>query len=78
MHKAYEQLMEPLMTAIRRELNAIIVKLHRIDFGKDVDPTSGIGGSSFYMKELVEKLSFIKAEILSKFAIGEDGKTWYA
>ncbi|KAG6891762.1 hypothetical protein C0992_006183 [Termitomyces sp. T32_za158] len=74
--KAYEQLMEPLMTAIRRELSAIIVKLHRIDFGKDVDATSGIGGSSFYMKELVEKLSFIKAEILSKFVIGEDGNTW--
>ncbi|KAG6862317.1 hypothetical protein C0995_016015 [Termitomyces sp. Mi166 len=75
-YKAYEQLVEPLMTAIHRELNAIIIKLHRIDFGKDVDPTSGIEGSSFYMKELVEKLSFIKAEILSKFVIGEAGRTW--
>ncbi|KNZ78795.1 Conserved oligomeric Golgi complex subunit 5 [Termitomyces sp. J132] len=75
-HKAYERLVEPLMTAIRRELSAIIVKLHRIDFGKDVDPTSGLGSSSFYMKELMEKLSFIKAEILSQFLIGEAGRTW--
>ncbi|KAG6886258.1 hypothetical protein C0993_006668 [Termitomyces sp. T159_Od127] len=75
-HKEYEHLMEPLMTTINWELSAIIVKLHRIDFGKDVDPASGMEGSSFYMKELMEKLSFIKAEILSKFAIGEDGNTW--
>ncbi|KAG5646264.1 hypothetical protein DXG03_003860 [Asterophora parasitica] len=76
MRQAYEQLVEPLMTAVRRELSAIIVKLHRIDFGKIVDPMSDMGGSSFYMKDLVEKLSFIKTEILSKFAIGEEGRTW--
>ncbi|KAG6813690.1 hypothetical protein H0H92_008538 [Tricholoma furcatifolium] len=76
MHKAYEHLVEPLMSAIRRELSAIIVKLHRIDFGKDVDPTSGMGGSSLYMKELIDKLSFIKKEALSNFAIGEAGRTW--
>ncbi|KAG6920111.1 hypothetical protein DXG01_010179 [Tephrocybe rancida] len=75
-YKAYEQLVDPLMTAIRRELSAIIVKLHRIDFGQDVDPMSGMGGSSFYMKDLVEKLSFIKSEIIQKFSIGEAGKTW--
>jgi hypothetical protein len=34
------------------------------------------GGSSIYMKELVEKLSFIKSEILSKFNIGEAGRAW--
>lgn len=34
------------------------------------------GGSSVYMKDLIEKLSFIKSEILSKFNIGEAGRTW--
>lgn len=77
MFQAYEQLMEPITTAIRRELAAIIAKLHRVDFGKDVDPMSGMGGSSFYMKDLVEKLSFVKTEILSKFTIGEAGRTWF-
>ncbi|GLB37263.1 putative golgi transport complex subunit 5 [Lyophyllum shimeji] len=76
MSQAYEHLVEPLMTAIRRELSAIIVKLHRMDFGKAVDPMSGMGGSSFYMKDLVEKLSFIKTEVLTKFNIGEAGRTW--
>ncbi|RDB25440.1 Conserved oligomeric Golgi complex subunit 5 [Hypsizygus marmoreus] len=74
--EAYEGLVEPVMTAVRRELSAIIAKLHRIDFGKAVDPMSGMGGSSFYMKDLVEKLSFIKAEVLSKFSIGEAGRAW--
>ncbi|KAF8070306.1 Golgi transport complex subunit 5-domain-containing protein [Lyophyllum atratum] len=76
MSQAYENLVEPLMTAIRRELSAIIVKLHRIDFGKAVDPMSDMGGSSFYMKDLVEKLSFIKAEVLNKFSLGEAGRAW--
>ncbi|KAF5385847.1 hypothetical protein D9615_002395 [Tricholomella constricta] len=76
MSHAFEHLVEPLMAAIRRELSAIIVKLHRIDFGKTVDPMSDMGGSSFYMKDLVEKLSFIKTEILGKFSIGGAGRTW--
>ncbi|KAG6832503.1 hypothetical protein H0H87_001428 [Tephrocybe sp. NHM501043] len=75
-YKAYEQIVDPLMTGIRRELSAIIVKLHRIDFGQDVDPMSGMGGSSFYMKDLVEKISFIKSEILQRYSIGEAGKAW--
>ncbi|KAF8054168.1 Golgi transport complex subunit 5-domain-containing protein [Lyophyllum atratum] len=76
MSQAYDNLVEPLMTAIRRELSAIIVKLHRIDFGKAVDPMSDMGGSSFYMKDLVEKLSFIKTEVLNKFSLGEAGRAW--
>jgi hypothetical protein len=35
------------------------------------------GGSSLYMKDLVEKLAFIKAEVLSKFTVGEEGRIWY-
>ena len=71
--------MDPLLTAIRRELGAIIASLHRIDFGgaQRVDPMSRMDGdASPYMKDLVEKLAFIKAEILSKFAAGEEGRSW--
>jgi hypothetical protein len=34
------------------------------------------GGPSMYMKELAEKLGFIKGEVLSKFSVGEDGMAW--
>jgi len=75
--RTYERIVEPLLTSIRRELGAIIARLHRIDFSKSVDPMSGMGGgSSIYMKDLTEKLSFIKSEILSKFNIGEASRAW--
>jgi hypothetical protein len=76
LRSAYDQLVEPILTAMRRELGAIIARLHRIDFGKSADSMAG-GGSSFYMKDLAEKLSFIKSEILSKYSVGEDGRAWY-
>ena len=33
------------------------------------------GGPSVYMKDLVEKLAFVKTEVLSKFSVGEE-KEW--
>ncbi|KAF9467272.1 Golgi transport complex subunit 5-domain-containing protein [Collybia nuda] len=74
--QAYEHLVEPVMAAVRRELGAIIARLHRIDFSKAVDPMAGMGGPSFYMNDLVEKLSFIKSQVLSNFSIGDAGRTW--
>jgi conserved oligomeric Golgi complex subunit 5 len=34
------------------------------------------GGPSVYIKELVDKLHFIKAELLSKYSIPEESRTW--
>jgi hypothetical protein len=75
-HGTYEGLMDPVITSMRREIAAIISRLHRIDFGKAVDPLSMGGGSSFYMKELVEKLTFYKSEILSRYNVGDDSHSW--
>jgi conserved oligomeric Golgi complex subunit 5 len=72
---AYEHIVDPLLAAIRRDLAAIIAKLHRIDFGQS-DPMAGMNGTSLYMKDLVEKLSFIKVEILSKFNVGTASRAW--
>lgn len=52
--------------------------MHRIDFNQTVDPMSGMGGASFYIKDLAEKLSFIKTEILSRFSVAEAGRAWCA
>ncbi|KIK67031.1 hypothetical protein GYMLUDRAFT_156005 [Collybiopsis luxurians FD-317 M1] len=65
----FERVVDPLLTAIRRELSAIIARLHRIDFSKSVDKSAGMGGPSFYMKDLVDKLSFIKSEVLSRYSV---------
>ncbi|KAJ4468253.1 Golgi transport complex subunit 5-domain-containing protein [Lentinula aciculospora] len=75
-HATYEQIVDPLLTAIRRELGAIIARLHRIDFGKSTDRAAGMGGPSFYMKDLVDKLSYIKLEVLNKYLVEEDNHKW--
>lgn len=72
----YERLTDPLLSAIRRDLGAIIANLHRIDFGKSVDPLAGMGRSSLYTKELTEKLGFFKSEVLSQYDIGDVSKSW--
>jgi len=77
MKESYERIVDPLKTSIRRELSAIIAKLHRIDFSKSTDPDAGMGGSSLYMKELTEKLSFLNSEIMARFNLGDYGATWF-
>uniref|UniRef100_A0A0W0EYP2 Conserved oligomeric Golgi complex subunit 5 n=2 Tax=Moniliophthora roreri TaxID=221103 RepID=A0A0W0EYP2_MONRR len=72
---AYNEIVDPLLNAIRRDLGNIIDRIHRTDFGTS-DPTAGMGGASLYMKDLVDKLSFIRSEILAKFAVGDDTETW--
>ncbi|KAF9264225.1 hypothetical protein L218DRAFT_1028995 [Marasmius fiardii PR-910] len=69
--QAYQRIIEPILTAIRRDLGNIIDRIHRTDFGRS-DPTAGMGGASLYMKDLVDKLSFIRNEILSRFLVGAD------
>ncbi|KIY65678.1 hypothetical protein CYLTODRAFT_492125 [Cylindrobasidium torrendii FP15055 ss-10] len=73
---AFENIVNPLVSSVRRELGSIIAKIHRFDFGRSSDPMAGMGGASLYMKDLVERLSFIKMEILSKFSVGDEQKTW--
>ena len=53
-------------------------RLHRVALGKGLDtPTMG-GGASPYMKELCDKLAFIRAEPLAKFNMGDLVTEWYA
>ncbi|GJJ06135.1 hypothetical protein Clacol_000324 [Clathrus columnatus] len=72
-----ERTYEPLLLAIRREISSIIARVHRVDFGKLLETASpGMGGATAYMKELVEKLSFIRKEILNRFNLGEVSNEW--
>ncbi|KAG6333689.1 hypothetical protein ID866_5396 [Astraeus odoratus] len=67
-HSGYDHVIEPLLTAIRREIAAIVCRLHRVDLERAVDPMAGMAGSSLYMKDLVDKLNFIKTGVLNNFA----------
>ncbi|RPD78344.1 hypothetical protein L226DRAFT_502792 [Lentinus tigrinus ALCF2SS1-7] len=77
LHDAFDKIVDPLMAAIRRELAAITAKLHRMDFGAAFDPAAAMGGGpSPYMKDLVEKLTFIKNEILAQYNVPDVSRQW--
>ena len=76
MYKTFERIIDPVTTAIRRETSAAIAKLHRHDFSKSVNSNT-VGGSSLYMQELTDKLSFIKSEIMARYNVGDYGPTWF-
>lgn len=79
LHDTFERVVDPLLAAIRRELGAIIAKLHRMDFSNNVDPMAAMGGGpSPYMKDLIEKLAFVKNEVLAQYNAPEVSRQWYA
>ncbi|TDL26039.1 hypothetical protein BD410DRAFT_784062 [Rickenella mellea] len=76
LHTTFETIVHPLLASIRRELSAIIARLHRLDLGRGLDASTGLGGTSTYMKDLADKLTFIKSEVIAKFNVGEASRGW--
>lgn len=77
MEATYHHATDPLLATIRLDLSSIISRVHRVDLGDaaDVMPR-GMGGPSGFMKELADKLTFIRVEILSRYNIGDLGQEW--
>jgi hypothetical protein len=72
----YERIVDPLLAAIKRELGAIVAKIHAPNDGRTTGPME-MGGSSAYVKELIEKLNFIKKDIFARFSIEDMTREWY-
>jgi hypothetical protein len=64
----------PLLVSVRRELSAIIARIHKTGFNKPMDPTS----TSVYMQDISDKLNFIRRQILAPLRVGEMMKEWCA
>jgi conserved oligomeric Golgi complex subunit 5 len=73
----YERITEPLLATIKRELGSTIAKVHSANKTRGVANPMDIGDSSPYVKELVDKLNFIKKEVLARFNMEETTKEWY-
>lgn len=67
LHVTYDSIVDPLLSAIRRELASIVSRLHRVDLQKAMDPMAGMAGPSLYMKDLADKLNYVKAQIFANF-----------
>ncbi|ORY23208.1 Golgi transport complex subunit 5-domain-containing protein [Naematelia encephala] len=76
----YKRITDALDTVLRRDVSSIIARLHKVDFSKPVDPMSmasaGGGGGSPYMRDLIDKLGFLKSEILGRMSLGEFMREW--
>ena len=76
---AYRKVTDALDLAIRREISVIIARIHKVDFAKPVDPMSmGSRGGSPYMQDLIDKLNFVKTEILGRMSMGDYMRDWCA
>ncbi|KAG1765762.1 Golgi transport complex subunit 5-domain-containing protein [Suillus occidentalis] len=67
LHATYDGIVDPLLSAIRRELASIVSRLHRVDLQKAMDPMAGMAGPSLYMKDLADKLNYVKTQIFTNF-----------
>jgi hypothetical protein len=84
LEKEYARIVDPLLSSVRRDVGAIIARVHKLDFGSSMDAHASLGlgmgtaggGASTYMRDLVDKLSFVKTEIFPFFNIGEARRTW--
>ncbi|KAG2043692.1 Golgi transport complex subunit 5-domain-containing protein [Suillus americanus] len=68
LHDTYDSIVDPLLTAIRRELASIVSRLHRVDLQKAMGPMAGMAGPSLYMKDLADKLNYVKTQIFTNFS----------
>ena len=77
----YSKVTTPLDAALRREFGNIINRIHRVDFSKPVDPMNmamGNGNSgSAYMVDFLDKVAFIKGEVLGRMSMGDVMREWY-
>jgi conserved oligomeric Golgi complex subunit 5 len=76
MIEIYGRIVDPILAAVKSESSAIIAKLHR-ESARSADPLSDMGGSSAYVKELTEKLAFVKGEIISRLLIEDVAREWF-
>lgn len=74
--ETYRHIVEPLLAAIKSDSGAIIAKLHR-DPIRSTDPLADMGSSSAYVKEITEKLAFVKTEILARLSIENVTREWF-
>ncbi|BEJ14338.1 hypothetical protein CspHIS471_0401050 [Cutaneotrichosporon sp. HIS471] len=72
----YRRVTDSLDIAIKREFSTILARIHRVDFSKPVDPMAMSNSSSPYMQDLLDKLNFLRLEVLGRTSLGEFMRQW--
>ncbi|TPX38056.1 hypothetical protein SmJEL517_g00290 [Synchytrium microbalum] len=81
-HKLILAMVEPLLVTTTRDIEAVMIKMHKEDFGK---PGSKPGASSSkaldpsasqYVYELTSRLRWLQREIYNRLQCGDETKEW--
>ncbi|CDZ96191.1 Predicted Golgi transport complex 1 protein [Phaffia rhodozyma] len=81
LEKLYKKHTADLLGAIRREFSNTLGRLHRVDYADGAKEADGSmmsmgGASSPYMKDLQERMSFVRTRILAPYNVGPLKKEW--
>ncbi|CAG8537647.1 4025_t:CDS:10 [Acaulospora morrowiae] len=79
--KVMISIVDPLFQHIKKELELIILKIHREDFSRQLAknltlPQQAEAQCSAYMIELSDRMNYIQKELLSRISCGLNGKEW--
>ncbi|AFR97956.2 hypothetical protein C343_06110 [Cryptococcus neoformans C23] len=75
----YRRITKSLDAAFRKEITSTLSRIHRVNFDTPVDPLAmgmDARGGSPYMQDLVDKIGFIRSQILGRMSLGEYMKAW--
>ncbi|RXK42491.1 hypothetical protein M231_00045 [Tremella mesenterica] len=74
---SHKRITDALDVVIRREIGSALARIHKVDFAKPVDPMSmGNRGGSPYMQDVIDKLNFVKVELLGRMSLGDFMREW--
>ncbi|KAI9193313.1 Golgi transport complex subunit 5-domain-containing protein [Polychytrium aggregatum] len=78
-HALFQGIVGPLLIAVMRDIEGIIMKIHKEDFSKIV-ASSGLGRSESsvgtYIIELSNKIRWIQRELFARYQCGEERQDW--
>ena len=74
-------MVEPLLVTSTRDIESVMIKMHKEDFGKPVPPaksnrTANDITAGQYVYELTSRLRWLQREIYSRLHCGEETKEW--
>jgi hypothetical protein len=70
-------IINPVIMAIRREFSSIITRMHRVDYGKQVEGNKMGSATSAYMADLTDKLGLVRDQVLMRYKVGDLAQEWY-
>lgn len=70
------RLIDPLLTALKNQLDSALERIHLIDWSMESGGGGGSSGSSGYVNELTDRIWNLRERIFSGYEVGDEKKKW--